>query len=119
MAEIMETNMPHIMFLKQFPKSRRHIIRLNQIADYIDADITQVFFVVSAAAELAVFFLLFSFLFRSVSFIFICSCMRYLLFHSLSSYTKYSLHFINKNLIFFYGNFTQFFHIFFVDIYQR
>ena len=50
MAEIMETNMPHIMFLKQFPKSRRHIIRLNQIADYIDADITQVFFVVSAAA---------------------------------------------------------------------
>ena len=60
MAEIMETNMPHIMFLKQFPKSRRHIIRLNQIADYIDADITQVFFVVSAAAELAVFGLLFS-----------------------------------------------------------
>ena len=53
MAEIMETNMPHIMFLKQFPKSRRHIIRLNQSADYIDADITQVFFVVSAAAELA------------------------------------------------------------------
>ena len=45
MAEIMETNMPHIMFLKQFPKSRRHIIRLNQIADYIDADITQVFWV--------------------------------------------------------------------------
>ncbi len=43
MAKIVKTNMPHIMFLKQFPKSRRHIIRLNQIADYIDADITQVF----------------------------------------------------------------------------
>jgi len=37
---------------------------------------------------------------------------------NLESYTKCSLHFINKNLIFFYGNFTQFFHIFFVDIYQ-
>ena len=60
MAEIMETNMPHIMFLKQFPKSRSLIFRLNQIAFFIDADISLVLFVVSAAAELAVFFLLFS-----------------------------------------------------------
>ena len=60
MAEIMETEYASYYVSQAISKSRRHIIRLNQIADYIDADITQVFFVVSAAAELAVFFLLFS-----------------------------------------------------------
>ena len=59
MAKIMETNVPQIVLGKQLPKGRGYIVGFNEIADHIDTDISQIFFVVGSPAQLAIFLLLF------------------------------------------------------------
>ena len=44
---------------QQLPKGRGHIVGFNEIANHIGTDISQIFFVVGAPAQLAIFFLLF------------------------------------------------------------
>ena len=58
MAKIVEANVPQVILSEQFPKGRGHIVGFNEIADHIDTDISQIFFVVGTPAQLAIFFLL-------------------------------------------------------------
>ena len=48
-----------LFLASNFPKGRGHIVGFNEIANHIDTDISQIFFVVGAPAQLAIFFLLF------------------------------------------------------------
>lgn len=59
MAKIVDTNVPQIVLGERLPKGRGHIVGFNEIADHIDTNISQIFFVVGTPAQPVIFFLLF------------------------------------------------------------
>ncbi|HJG87138.1 hypothetical protein [Pseudoflavonifractor capillosus] len=59
MAKIVDTNVPQIVLDERLPKGRGHIVGFNEIADRIDTNISQIFFVVGTPAQPVIFFLLF------------------------------------------------------------
>ena len=59
MAKVVEPDLTHPVGFEQLREAFRYIVRLDQIADLIDTHIVQIFAVVAATAETAVFLLLF------------------------------------------------------------
>ena len=59
MAKVVEPDLTHPAGFEQLRETLRYIVRLDQIADFIDAYIIQILAVVAATAETVVFLLLF------------------------------------------------------------
>ena len=59
MAKVVEPDLTHPAGFEQLREALRYIVRLDQIADFIDAYIIQILAVVAATAETVVFLLLF------------------------------------------------------------
>ena len=59
MAKIVDTNVPQIDLDERLPKGRGNIVGFNEIADRIDTNISQIFFVVGTPAQPCIFILLF------------------------------------------------------------